>query len=332
MKSYTSTAGARLIGELRLLRDHSFAQRCGTILQTVFPNVVPSPSSGTCDRAGIDHCAFTDGTSDLSIVFQCKGFDKPEFGASQLAQCLHSIKAFAESEFACDEYYLIVNQIVRGKDRSTIEAQLEMLTRSKKARTASLLGPEHFLEKVFKQAQRELMRDLQLSVEQFQQQHQHRMDETIYVEEAPFEFNNTERSNNPLKFATERILQLVEQPTNKRSWTAHRVSALTTFSGQFGIRAVFPPSLLHPGREGLILEASQLRKLAPAQSTAFKLIDQLLPSRCGCFYPPQYIGLYDRFSDLNRIHRSSYATTSMTHLTRGARRDAYTSSKIWSHN
>jgi len=81
--------------------------------------------------------------------------------------------------------------------------------------------------------------------------------------------------------------------------------------------------------QNTIFETGQLRKLAPAQSTSFKLIQQLLPSRCGCFYPPQYIGLYDRFSVLYRIHRSSYATTSMTDLTRGAPRDAY-SACAWS--
>jgi len=41
------------------------------------------------------------------------------------------------------------------------------------------------------------------------------------------------------------------------------------------------------------------------------------------FYPPQYVSLYDQFSAWYRIHRSSYATTSMIALTSGTRRDAY---------
>jgi hypothetical protein len=37
----------------------------------------------------------------------------------------------------------------------------------------------------------------------------------------------------------------------------------------------------------------------------------------------KYIGLYDRLSAVCRIHRSSYATTSMITSPRGVRRDGY---------
>src|SRR5438445_11926432 len=102
MKSYTSTAGARLRAELRVLVDFPFAQRCGAVLQNVFPTLVEVPARSALDKAGIDHCLHGDHTDDILMAVQCKGFSDQEFGSSQLQQCLHSIAAFARSPFKTD--------------------------------------------------------------------------------------------------------------------------------------------------------------------------------------------------------------------------------------
>ena len=177
MKSYVSNAGQRLIKDLRLLSDFPFERRCGEILQMVFPSIAPPPARSAWDHAGIDHCMFVEGADDLMSVFQCKGFVVEEFGASQLAQCLHSIDAFSASPFKTRQYGLIVNKIVKGDSRNKIEAALQMLVRAGKAENALLLDLEAFLEMIFKEAQSQLMELLRFSVAEFQERHR----QTVHV-------------------------------------------------------------------------------------------------------------------------------------------------------
>src|ERR1051325_8856704 len=103
MKSNFSNAGQRLVNDLRLLCDYPFEQRCGAVLQTVFPAISAPPARSEWDRAGIDHCMLADDSDRLLIVFQCKGFTAPEFGPSQLEQCLHSIETFTRSAFKTEQ-------------------------------------------------------------------------------------------------------------------------------------------------------------------------------------------------------------------------------------
>src|SRR5437660_3073303 len=136
MRSYTSTAGSRLIAELRVLRDYPFQQRCGLILQAVFPALVETPAGSDLDNAGIDHCLDADETDEMVLAFQCKGFRGQEFGPSQLSQCLHSIEMFAHSDFETKQYFLVVNQIVKGDPRKKIEAALNELVHPGKTEVA----------------------------------------------------------------------------------------------------------------------------------------------------------------------------------------------------
>lgn len=227
MKSYVSNAGQRLMTDLRLLSDFPFEQRCGAILQTVYPTIAPPPARSKWDHAGIDHCMFAEGNDELLRVFQCKGFAVPEFGSSQLEQCLHSIEAFTASPFRTKQYGLIVNRIVKGEPRKRIEAALQALVQVGKAEKAQLLGLDAFLEMVFQEAQNQLATLLRSSVAEFQEQHQLRMDEGVYVENVPFRLDGNETSHkNPLRFVEERVVRLVSAANNKRSWTF--------LSGEFG--------------------------------------------------------------------------------------------------
>jgi hypothetical protein len=227
MKSYVSNAGQRLMRDLRLLCDYPFEQRCGAILQTVFPSIAPSPARSKWDHAGIDHCMFAEGADELVLLFQCKGFAVEEFGPAQLAKCLHSIEAFVRSPFRTKQYGLIVNRIVKGEPRKKIEAALQALVQTGKAEKAHLLGLEAFLEMVFQEAQDQLTKLLRSSVAEFQEQHRLRMDEGVYVENVPFRVDEDDTSHkNPLRFVEERVLRLVSAPNNKRSWTF--------LSGEFG--------------------------------------------------------------------------------------------------
>ena len=260
MKSYTSNIGQRLFNDLRLLCDYPFEQRCGAILQTVFPSITATPARSEMDCAGIDHCMFDENTDRLLFIFQCKGFSAQEFGSSQLAQCLHSIEMLARSAFTTEQYGLIVNRIVKGEQRKKIEAALQTLANDGKAKSVRLLDMEAFLEMVFQEAQAQLAKLLKSSVSAFQNQHRLRMDESVYVESVPFRFEeNDVICNNPLKLVEERILKLVLTPTNKRSWTL--------ISGEFGFgktsMALHLAESLHKhGITCLYLPAAQFRKKA----------------------------------------------------------------------
>ena len=170
---------------------------------------------------------FADGTDELLLVFQCKGFAVEEFGPSQLAQCLHSIDAFSHSPFKAKQYGLIVNRIVKGETRKKIEAALQLLVQAGKVENARLLDLEAFLEMVFQEAQKQLTSLLRSSVAEFQEQHRLRMEEGVYVENVPFRMEGNDGTDkNPLRFVEERVLKLVLAPNNKRSWTF--------ISGEFG--------------------------------------------------------------------------------------------------
>jgi hypothetical protein len=230
MKSYVSNAGQRLINELRLLCDYPFARRCGAILEAVFPAMVETPARSEWDRAGIDLCLLAEDPSQgLLYAFQCKGFGVKEFESSQLAQCLHSIKTFFDSPVRTKRFGLVVNQIVKGENRKKVEAALELIVHAGKAESAKLLDLEAFLEMVFLEGQNQLLDLLRSSVDDFEKQHQERMGEDIYVEEVPFRIKSDDQyvlERNPLRFVKERVLKLIAESNNKRSWTF--------LSGEFG--------------------------------------------------------------------------------------------------
>lgn len=227
MKFTTSNAGRRLMNELRVLRDYPFEQRCGAVLQTVFPAMVETPARGDMDRAGIDHCMFGEGQNEIVLAFQCKGFSVQEPESAQVNQCLHSIETFSSSPFKATQYGIIVNRIVKGESRAKIEAALQSLVAAGKAERALLLGLETFLEMIFQEAQKQTTKLLRSSVAEFQRQHRLRMDEGMYVENVPFIVEGVDAlHNNPSRFVEREILSLVEHPHNKRSWTF--------VSGEFG--------------------------------------------------------------------------------------------------
>jgi hypothetical protein len=227
MKSYSTPRGKRLIAELRVLRDIVFEDRCKQILQTVYPTLTSSPARSAWDRAGIDLCLFADARDEMLLGFQCKGFEVPDFGPSQLNQCLHSIEAFKNASFKTQKFYLIVNRIVRGAPREQLQAALSDLVNSKCAELAELLDLEAFLELVFQEAQTQLSQLLASSVSAFQEQHRLRMEEDDYHENVPFQISGSaDLQNNPLRLVEERILSLVAEPNNKRSWMF--------ISGEFG--------------------------------------------------------------------------------------------------
>src|SRR5580658_5064652 len=162
MKFYFYEIGRRLKRELRLLSNIPFQQKCGQILQTVFPDLVTTPARSKWEHAGIDHCVLANEEDALTIAIQCKGFEVLDFGHPQLRQCLHSIRSFSESSLSSKRYFLVVNRMVRDETRNTINAALRALVEKGKAEDAQLLDLEAFLEMVFQETQKivaQLLRD-----------------------------------------------------------------------------------------------------------------------------------------------------------------------------
>ncbi len=183
---------------------------------------------------------FADSDDEMLLGFQCKGFEVPEFGTSQLEQCLQSIETFANATFGTRQYFLVVNRIVRGEPRTKIETALGELLQTGRAQEARLLDLEAFLEMIFLEAQTQLADLLRSSVSGFQEQHRLRMDETVYVEAVPFEIGDETGSHeNPLRLIADRILKPIMEANNKRSWIF--------LSGEFGF-----------GKTSLALHLSEL--------------------------------------------------------------------------
>jgi GTPase SAR1 family protein len=218
MKSYVSNIGSRLINELRGLCDFPFEQRCGSLLRTVYPELISAPARSLWDRSGIDHFLLATDSDQPVSVFQCKGFAVGDFGAAQLEQCIDSIETFNTSTFTTKAYAIIVNRIVKGPQRAAIEAALQTLVDSRRAASASLLDLEAFLEAIFKQAQRELATLLRRSVIRFGDQHRDRMDETFYVPDVPFLLDSVRPHRKPLQHITASLLDVITARNNERSW------------------------------------------------------------------------------------------------------------------
>lgn len=130
----------RISGELSLLERDDFQRRALSLIRAIWPEALPTPSSRSFDRAGIDHVVWADGDS-INLVVQCKGFDAKttELGSSQILQCKKSIQAFAASGLSTKRYLLIHNRDGRGQSfREAVQVELNELIRSGRAEEAFL--------------------------------------------------------------------------------------------------------------------------------------------------------------------------------------------------
>jgi hypothetical protein len=202
-----------------MLNRHGFADRCGSILRTVFPDLRATPADGILDRGGVDHCLFIPSQDGAAVAFQCKGFEVPEWTASHTSQCIHSIESFARGTLKAECYILIVNRIVKGEARTTIEGALEQLVRSQRVTRVALFDLEAFLEFVFRKIQDQMLILIEESVRTLKEERRQRGHEGIYVEGVPFSLEGSGQNRNPLRFVEEHVLKLIREENNKRSWT-----------------------------------------------------------------------------------------------------------------
>jgi hypothetical protein len=219
MKPYSSGIGRKLYADLHMLSKHVFAERCGSILQTVFSDVRATPSDGMLDRSGIDYCLCVPSQDKIELAFQCKGFEVPEWTSSQTSQCIHSIESFAQGTLKTECYILIVNRVVKGEARVIIEDALARLVQSQRVTKVLLYDLEAFLEFVFIKIQDQVLILIQESVATLKEERQQRMQEGIYVEDVPFSLQSGGKKKNPLRFVEEYVLKLIREPNNRRSWT-----------------------------------------------------------------------------------------------------------------
>ena len=202
-----------------MLSKHGFAERCGAILRTVFSDIRATPADDTLDRAGVDVCLCAPSRDEAEMAFQCKGFEVSEWTASQTNQCLHSIQTFAQGTLKTEWYILIVNRVVKGEDRETITVALEKLVQSQRAMKVALFDLQAFVEFVSKKTEDQMLTLIQESVATLKEERQQRAQEGIYVETVPFSLQGGGNKRNPLRFVKERVLKLIHEPNNKRSWT-----------------------------------------------------------------------------------------------------------------
>lgn len=220
MRPYSSGTGRKLNADLRMLSKHQFAERCGSLLRAVFPDIRATPVDGALDRSGIDYCLLSPSSDKVEWAFQCKGFEVPEWTGSQTDQCIHAIETFAQSNLTTDYYILIVNRTVKGGARKIIEDALAELVKSRKATKTELLSSESFLAFIFGKIEAQMFLLIKESVVTLKEENQKRMQSGIYIETVPFILTGQSDSHiNPLRFVQEHVLKLLEEQNNKRSWT-----------------------------------------------------------------------------------------------------------------
>ncbi len=94
---------------------------------------------GELDRLGIDAFALTNDRGRFQTIVQCKGFEKPEFGSSQLKQCLNEITKFQKKGAETVEYWLVLNRSIKDRAmRNQVLQELKSLETQGKAKQAIL--------------------------------------------------------------------------------------------------------------------------------------------------------------------------------------------------
>lgn len=220
MTPYASGVGRELREELRGLSGHPFQTRCGAVLKLAYQSSLESMPMKEVDQSGIDFYTLEANEDKIIDAFQCKGFEVAEFDKSQCSQCLDSIESFKQSTYKVNSYYLVVNRIVKGEYRQTLESALQELVTSQKAKQAELLGLEAFIKLVFSRISTEVEIIMQNSLAMFLNEHRERMDEEFYETNVPFSVEGQIAiRNNPLSFIQEQNVSIALAENNKRTWT-----------------------------------------------------------------------------------------------------------------
>ena len=219
MSIWTKSAGKELKNHLMFCGRHEFQRRIFNTLYPVKQSLKKSDDLLKIDSAGID--LFTTQEKHLpkevsrfNEVYQCKGFEKPEFTSSQLKQCRDSIKSFVKSEYDCDNYYLAFNQIVKPPFRKQLNELLQEIVIAKKAKSAEFLDIYLLIDHLANSIEKHLIKDLIFTSQRFYDQYKDVMELNDYYSDVPFKLNS-KTSREPLKYVMNRAK--IEEIANRQS-------------------------------------------------------------------------------------------------------------------
>ena len=132
----------RIKNKLYNSEGRDFERECLPYLRAIWFDIIQPQPLRTYDNNGVDILRWKPRTGNsISIVIQCKGFlvSETELGKDQIKQCQKSIKKFNKSDFKADIYILIINRHLSDQTfRTSIEAELNTLKLSGKAKEAKL--------------------------------------------------------------------------------------------------------------------------------------------------------------------------------------------------
>ncbi|MBN9334230.1 hypothetical protein [Devosia sp.] len=178
------------------------------------PDLFETRRLGELDRLGSDIVDFGE-AGNLRLVVQCKGFEKPIFGDSQLQQCLQEIAKYSSSGPQVESYWLALNRaVIDSQHRNKIQCQLDHLVTSGKVTDARLLDFNQIistLEEVVVNCLRQWASQRQ---EQSAQEHADNLAVVDYLSDVPFKFADMTRSNPSHYFS-----ELVRNERNDRPQT-----------------------------------------------------------------------------------------------------------------
>lgn len=219
MQPFSKGVGKDLKVKLYESSRSEFQNTCFRILETIYPHIISSRELGSIDASGIDLYTRDYDSEAILQVFQCKGFELPEFSDNQLQQCLKSITSFASSPFSAEEFYLVINRHIKDNPiRSELNTALTELVSSGKAKKATLLETNTFINFVFVKLDESLLSIIEERNNSFRLEYKERMKQDFYLSDVPF-IDSGRLYLNPSQYIKDTVYGQRAINSNLRCWT-----------------------------------------------------------------------------------------------------------------
>lgn len=209
------------------------------------PNLFETHRLGELDRLGSDAIDFGDGEK-IHLIVQCKGFELPVFGESQLKQCQAEVAKFKRLNMKTDAYWLVINRhVISTEDRAAIMSALSDLVTSGQVAEALLLDPALLIAKLRDTALVQIGHWTTDSLNQAASDRRKYLQVVNYIEPVPFVIDGRLRDNPSSYFAE--YLEHERSKRAKNQFGKDRRPPRVLLTGSFGF-----------GKTSTLLETSRL--------------------------------------------------------------------------
>lgn len=237
---------------------------------------------GELDRLGSDVISF-DAAGTVQLVIQCKGFEKPVFGASQLKQCLNEIAKFKRLDLTSKSYWLALNRnVTESDDRKQILAALDDLVTSGQVEEALLLDPSVLVKKLRETILERIASWLKERLAGVSEQRREYLDLVNYIEPVPFALDDKVLINPSQHFAQLVSQERAARPVGQAGKDRKPPRILLTGSFGFGKTSCLLETsrvLMQEGLHPIYMHATSLAEPAfrDGHGLLGTILDSLLP-------------------------------------------------------